>query len=159
MLVSPSYGLVDLLQEPCRFVLPSLLDSLLVLILQGTALFSLGFRRRCTSPLLMRQSLLAAAVSGLSGSATAVLGKKHSVAPISSSSHAWIQVEVFRDPFKHPLSLRRVHANGLLQGGGVMLQRLDLRAGQIPVANRCDGGLCGAMPTLLPASQREIKQR
>ena len=33
-----------------------------------------------------------------------------------------------------------------------MLQRLDLRAGQIPVvANRCDGGLYGAMPTLLPS--------
>ena len=41
----PSYGLIDLLQEPCRFVLASLLDCLLVLILQGTLLFSWGFRR------------------------------------------------------------------------------------------------------------------
>ena len=36
-----------------------------------------------------------------------------------------------------------------------MLQRLGLRAWQIPVANRCDGGLYGAMPTLFPTSQRE----
>ena len=41
----PSYGLIDLLQEPCRFVLASLLDCLLVVILQGTLLFSWGFRR------------------------------------------------------------------------------------------------------------------
>ena len=45
MLVPPSYGLIDLLQEPCRFVLASLLDCLLVVTLQGTLLFSWGFRR------------------------------------------------------------------------------------------------------------------
>ena len=82
MLVPPSYGLIDLLQEPCHLVLASLLDCLPVLILQGTVLFSWGFRRGAIR-------ISAAAVSGQSGSATAVLEKKCSVAPISSSSQAW----------------------------------------------------------------------
>ena len=65
--------------------------------------------------------------------------------------------EVLRDPFKHPLSLRRARSDCFLQGGGVMLQRFDLRAAQIPVADWRDGGLYGAMPALLPAAQKEIQ--
>ena len=57
------------------------------------------------------------------------------------------------------MSLRRVRSDGFLQGGGVTLQRLDLRAGQVPMANRSDEGLYGAMATLFPTSQREVKQR
>ena len=108
------------LQEPCSFVLSSLLDSLLVLILQGTVLFSLGFRRGA----IHISPSSAPEPSSCSGQSRNASWRRLAVPPMLAWGHeSKSRCSVTHS--SHPLSLRRVRAKGLLQGGGVMLQRLE----------------------------------
>ena len=66
---------------------------------------------------------------------------------------------MFLNPRKHLLSLLRACSYSILQGCGIMLQWLNLRARQMPVSNWRDGRLNWAVSSFLPAAKGKILQR